>query len=435
METAQKELINLYNSKLDYNNTRKKLKILIKPFSPSEQIFLYKSYYNYLSKQGTAEWLNERKIGGSTVYKILTNPIDAAKYLLDITPFKGNIDTQWGSMMEKVAYKYLAKYIDIVEFGAIPGYCDLSGILRTTYSPDGIFEWTDRADPLGAILEINYDTLKNKVVLLEIKCPSRRSKGDMPDMYIPQIQMGLSTTICDICLYMEFFVKRCSIKDFNFNWRTTPNFSKFKQISAPIAIGFVGFYGSISDVIKEKIENPIYVESFPLEFYMIDVLSVEILFEIDRIIDKSFSYASSDLRAEYLCRKFKHHAKTISQYYRCANVLYDGIDFGSTNSFFHKSCDPQHYNYNYYYSNLLTENVDVPQCTQFLESEIANFRRTHDDAIGIMCFKLFDINAFIVEKQLYLNEIKTVIKFAKKIDEIRENPQTLWLNCITKMLG
>src|SRR3989338_4815923 len=94
----------------------------------------------YLPKQGSPEWLEERKytIGGSEMSIIEgLNPYQSIKDLIKskigLTNFRGNTATNWGKLFEEVVKQFLELLFEcpIYETGSVQG-C----IPRTSYSPD-----------------------------------------------------------------------------------------------------------------------------------------------------------------------------------------------------------------------------------------------------------------------------------------------------------
>lgn len=162
-----------------------------------EKLAYLKSQYGHLPAQGTPEWLESRrtKIGGSEVasaigecpYRKPTELVDCKKN----QKFVRNAACTFGHVFEYVAKQVIkAEYAhEVHEMGAIP-----SSRWPVCYSPDGVI--------------VDGDDL----VLVEIKCPFRRSKiAEVPPHYLCQVQTGMSVLPCDRCNFYQFRFRICSI--------------------------------------------------------------------------------------------------------------------------------------------------------------------------------------------------------------------------------
>ena len=95
----------------------------------------------------------------------------------------------FGRVMEDVAKQVIKDVYgyEIEELGAIP-----STRYPLCYSPDGLVVCEDR------------------LKLVEIKCPFRRSKlSEIPKYYLPQIQTGMNILPCEEALFYQFRFRCC----------------------------------------------------------------------------------------------------------------------------------------------------------------------------------------------------------------------------------
>jgi len=337
-------MIELFESPLSWGEKRRKFNELTKDLTPEEKLECYSVFLSKLAPQGTEQWKAERKIGGSIAHKILTKPAEAHKLITGKKKFAGNLDTQWGNMMEVVAMKYFEP-LKIYHFGSIPGFGFVGEEVITSYSPDGIFVGNEKFGVPG------------KICLLEIKCPSKRASGEgVPECYVPQIQMGLASTICELCVYSEFYIKACSVADFNFGRDYSASFSKYRVKNNPIAIGFVSFSGEFASA--------------------------------DPIAMKNWMPSHTQKLLESRMPKF------------------DGIDFGSTVNIFYKSGILNKYEYDRKYSELLFNGDPI----EFFEREW-----TRLGGAGVLCYKIFEVKIINVDKVDFRKEITQIVKFASDI--------------------
>jgi putative phage-type endonuclease len=154
-------------------------------------------------KQRSKKWIKSRqeKVTASKVAAIIGHNVKCSREAVfnaevgKTPPFRGNIFTAHGITYEPVA---LHRYMEItktigLKFGLIPHpqYDYIGG------SPDLI-------------------TLDG--ILVEVKCPYYKKqdriealmKGEVPKMYMPQIQLGLEITGLDFAHYVEYYPARKS---------------------------------------------------------------------------------------------------------------------------------------------------------------------------------------------------------------------------------
>ena len=161
----------------------------------------------HLPEQGSEQWLKDRKftLGGSEMSTITgDNPYKNIKALIrdhiGLKTFNGNINTVWGSVLEDLVILILERVwnVKIYETGSLTGV-----VPGQKYSPDGLF----------------YNSIRDLLVLLEIKCPIRRNvDGKVPKHYMPQILTGLETIpIMDMAMFVDAMFRRCSLQVHSMN--------------------------------------------------------------------------------------------------------------------------------------------------------------------------------------------------------------------------
>ncbi len=402
-----------------------------------ETLKLYSEFYKELPKQGSSEWLNNRKIGGSMAASILLkeakygNKQTAALDLLGLNDFKGSLVTYWGTLFEEVAKKYLLSYImlNIYEFGSIPGFENY-----TSYSPDGIFIANQ-----NLIDEFMLDSkLINQIMLLEIKCPQSREIGEIPAHYIPQMQLGMATIgITNYTLFSEFVFRICSINDFNFS--TSCKSIKTKSInSKPFVIGFIGIY---NEDFTFKTIDPFVVDKTEHVFEG-DKTDLYALGQYIREFESIYSYAC-EFEKYVVCLKYFERT-LVNEYFRINYPAFDYIDFGATPNFLYKSTDTdiellfeyfalQAKKNNIYLSEQLVGKSECDwDCKEFLASEIQKFQKEslNKNIAGIIPYKLYKNENRVVYKQNYEKEIEDLISFGKEVEEIKKLPSELWLKTV-----
>lgn len=191
-----------------------------------------KRHFSHLPAQGTDEWLASRRtrFGGSEVAAVVgkcpyKSSTDMLKSKTEMT-FTPSAACSFGRIMEPVAKAMIEiEGHTIHEFGAIP-----STDLPLCYSPDGL------------IVD------KNELVLLEIKCPWRRSKiAEVPKHYTHQIQAGMHVLPCTTTWFYQFRFRLCS----RAQMKDTPDYNRwihcegYKRCpkSQPLSWGYLHFEG------------------------------------------------------------------------------------------------------------------------------------------------------------------------------------------------
>jgi hypothetical protein len=217
--------------------------------------FILRKYVDSINgpRQGSDSWLNKKKktIGGSemstiqginrfsSVPELIKNKIGLGQ------PFKGNIKTRWGNILEEVICEYVSKDMDTEILGTelyIPGIIE-----EQSYSPDGLgviafdIEYWDNETGKLIAKDTTY-----KIALFEFKCPFNRiPTGMVPIYYIPQVKAGLDTIeLAEVGIFIETVIRVCRWSElgYNHNYNTTLNGnSKSVRDTLPLAYGFVCF--------------------------------------------------------------------------------------------------------------------------------------------------------------------------------------------------
>jgi len=218
----------------------------------------------------------------------------------------------WGHVFEPMSASLISYLLhtEIHETGSIPGLTDENGVVRQSYSPDGIFiaenkkviELLNDEMNVGKFLDNIVDKIREigtyAIILLEMKNPySRDIPENIPTEYKKQPLVGMATIpIIDYSLFVNTSFKKCSIKDFDFNNNYDTIYHKADQTGIPHFIGFIGIY-EISDLtevnnnhyneIKNDIKNEIINELFAKTLHLIKLE----FGDINSVFDESMSNA------------------------------------------------------------------------------------------------------------------------------------------------
>lgn len=265
---------------------------IIKSNDKNKKLKIFINFYRYLPKQGSIEWLKNKKgdvnkppvIGGSEMEKIIKNPRELAQKKLEPQSFYGNIHTRWGNLFEDV----LSSIFDLLlnttseETGSIPGFRDENGNIIQAYSPDRLMCVNKKR--LKKLLFANFNKAiknfekeyldfhnlsENKVIILnEFKCPSVRiPDGTIPKEYIYQPITGSCTIpIVDLSLFTNVSFRKCKISDFKINniydidFHNKDEMNIINGFGNPLFMGMIGIYDT--DIIQTE---PIQTESIQTE--------------------------------------------------------------------------------------------------------------------------------------------------------------------------
>lgn len=218
--------------------------------------------YKNLPKQGSAEWIKGREasFGGSelasligknknkTCRKLLEEKITGAK-------FEGNSFTLWGHLFEPVHRSILESVYNttIYETGSIPwnkegfkyspdgvGVVDKEHLTRVI-NEGGISHFAPNRDMLNNLLRID-DGSRDIIVLFEQKAPANRVLNyAVPEYYAPQVLSGLNVIdISDVGIYTEAIFKRCALDDLSLTSITYNESFKFTKNTFTTRPKFMG---------------------------------------------------------------------------------------------------------------------------------------------------------------------------------------------------
>ncbi len=242
------------------------------------------SNYEHLPEQGSDKWKLNRydTIGGSELPTVLKqNKYKSINKLimekLNITPFDGNIITQWGNIFEELIRLYSQDEFKcyIYETGSIPykkGYL--------SYSPDGLSVISKSV--LSKYINIEEHGLDDNhneyLTLFEFKCPhSRIPDNNIPEYYIPQIMAGMNIiNIMETGLFIQAVFRKCLFRDISYN-KNYIEFGHFKKLSIdnnPLETGFMVMYNDDPEYVKELIEYIRYDRRVSLIDGIIDISSI-----------------------------------------------------------------------------------------------------------------------------------------------------------------
>lgn len=412
---------------------------------PKEILSTYFDLYKNLPKQGSDDWLKTRKIGGSSVAPILGIEKFATKKKIaenllfssqcEENKNKNEIAMNWGTVFEEAAKLYLSRFINIYEFGSLPGYQLQDGTEATSYSPDGIFIITQEL--LDFFVHENSESLLGKLCLLEIKCPfMRKITEKVPEYYLPQIQLGMHTVnFTDHAFYTEFAFRICSLSDLNFS-SSCSCFTNNGIYDYPKAIGFFGFIIEDNEfktkIIPNEIDFNFISESISYNIHEVG----QSLREIESI----YKNISEIEKFAFLQKKYNN--KLVSEIFRVNYPKYDGIDFGGTLNFLYETTEISDENLmsfakikiregNYFASNQLTSNSSCQKggeesenswnCREFFSDELEKLKLfAQGKKTGIICYKLLQVENNYIEKKPFDKEISTILDFAQQIEDIKK---------------
>jgi hypothetical protein len=418
----------------------------IRDFDSRGKIEALKLYYANLPEQGSEEWLKSRRIGASMAAGILglskySTPLDNALQILGLTGFEQKIETKWGNIFEPVAKLWLEQFIEIHEFGSVPGFGKET--VYTSCSPDGVFIMTESF----AEKHINRaGAMVGRVVLLEIKCPyARFVKKEMPEYYRPQLYLGMRTIdCCEAASFCEFSIRICSILDFNFGNSCRVDMQK-SLYGAPMAIGFISVYAPQRDNCPFGKDENIRMNECSYGYGYENPCAPEII-EIPAtegpILDRfheAWLYlnrvAPTALEFERFEIYYKHFGPDyfwdICKYFRRIVPRWDFVDYGSVNNFNYKwisDLGPELVRLkDFRYGPILfpgQKRLGDWECKEWLVGEMEKLDKK--DLLGIIPFKLMGAQVQLVDKVGFDSEIKKLCIFGKNMEIIKNKPQEKW---------
>ncbi len=410
--------------------------------------------HNWVSKQGSKEWLSQRNgsysdftdtliseiygqralkqvaIGGSEIASVLgENPYSSrrklAKQKLGLSVFRGSIDTRWGKIFEPMLTMYTEYYFNttITEMGSIPGVRKY-GKAISSYSPDGvaIVNTSIISEKLQYFTE--PDSEGNTVVLFEFKCPRRRiPNGKIPGHYISQPKKGMCILpMCNMGIFGDAMFRKCSIDDFNMSDNYDKAFhdtDKYAKISKPVVLGMIGFYEPIKIVDWQH-----EISNFPINIY--DPTNPN-PYKIPLIVDYIYSQhkPSNSEIINIIKSMFSNlSGEFISMISYCIQAqklnTIPGIDYGLYNASFEEMVEQAVDNgFNIWYPDTFTNSGDLT----WLESQFSAFSSFCETnfmkPIGVMPWKLFKVHFMLVTKDPnYINKVLPDIE--KIVNDIQE---------------
>lgn len=321
--------------------------------------------HSNLPKQGSAEWLHQRKftVGGSQIATIMgINKYENIKqFILSKTSkssFKKAPPLWFGTLMEPCIEQYVSAIYNTTtyETGSLP--CEFNN--RLSYSPDGLAvvdkQILKQLAKKNILHDFQEDNLPNDVIVLfEFKSPYMRviQKGSIPEYYLPQPLMGME--IIDIA-HMSIFIE-CVFRFASINDLRNEKYSRyhFDRERPGKMIGFSG-----------------------ISLYWIDTPEDFGTYDLSSITDK----------------------KIINE------ILEKSIDFGNIKL--------------EYKPLVLKQKSDTDVFNEYLYKEYVKLDSHKENYIGTITYKLFDVNNVAVAKQKILTE-----ELLMKIDTTFERIKTV----------
>jgi len=371
-----------------------------------------------LPKQGSAEWLQSRRLGGSSAAPILgvgkfSSARDVALEMLGHTTFTGSIATYWGTVFEEAAKKYLSVFVNIFEIGSVPGFgAKKNGEPLTSYSPDGIFIGTEELDEL-----LPVGGLAGKIVLLEIKCPfMRKITPEVPEYYLPQLQLGLATIpVAEVALFTQFNIRACSLSDFGFGTATKSFSFGAAPDTQPIAIGLIIFEDEIGgrrNRFESEVKNEAAIND-PHDPYECG--------EYLRGLEGAFPLALEIEKYMELISKF--HPPLVAEIMRINYPPYEGIDLAATPNFVYASStsEPEELfcalaeavkSGKFFVPDLLIERTNTWAAREYLRRNLGGR--------CVLPFKIFHAEMTPVAKTDFSAELNKIISFGLELEDLRE---------------
>jgi hypothetical protein len=399
----------------------------LQSMSAAEKIEALKKFYENLPKQGSSEWLSSRKIGASAAAGVLgvskySSPKQVALELLGLGDFEHRIETKWGTIFEDAVKKWLEHYIEIHEFGSIPGFGFPT--VYTSCSPDGVFIMTPE---FAQIHKNNVNEMVGRVMLLEIKCPyARYIKPEVPEYYIPQLKVGMRTIdCCEGSSFCEFAIRVCSLLDFNFG--TSCRVDMQRGINKrPVAIGLIAVYGE-----SAAVEAPCSIEKME----EVPMPAGETLLDQFHNLWMWLDYnapSTLDMERWEIYRNLFGPEKywDICKYFGKIVPEWDYVDFGSVNNFNYKWINRlgpelvKLQDFRYLDPIRAEKNVTDWTCKEALMKQLGEISK--EGLLGVIPYKIMEAQVQYVPKVDFMDEIKKLCIFGKNIEIIKKKPMEQW---------
>jgi hypothetical protein len=341
--------------------------------------------------QGSAAWLagREESIGGADLKNLMSNPKELIRDKLGLKPRFNNVQMSIGNVFEHVlrdTMTYILKS-DIHETSSIPSAL----VPGKHYSPDGLAVVNLLCDRWN---DIPYEFRMHFIALFEFKIVySREIKhGQVFPAYVPQIMSGMSDLqIPELCIYCEGNLRMAEFEDLD----NTPSCIRWLQPKpnphqlTPISYGFLGLYCDV--------KNPTVAEDYQL-------------------------LLNSWLEESHDKHKLIDFAKLGDQ--KQLNALFQLIKSGDV-----KVWSSQRYYSSQRFLELKTnwlrrQRRYPPDQTVDMDTELIKFFREGPPTrarIGIIGFKLFDLNIVTVQKdpQYTLKYKELIVETVQNIKKIK----------------
>jgi len=347
-------------------------------------------------KQGSKQWKADREesVGGSDLDRLIQNEKSFIADKLGLVRKYNNIQMNMGNIFEDSLREFVEYMLgtQIYETTGIPS----KQVKGKHYSPDGlgmvkllVDKWDD----------IDYECYMYFLTLFEFKITfSREMKhGEVYSKYLPQILSGMSDLdIPDVCIYVETNLRLCNYEDLDntpkcIEWlyKKPPNPLGLK----PMKYGFLGFYTLDQNPQVPEDEDPF------LQIMLNEWLSTTA--DIGNITD--FAKSESEKYLNYLFQLVK--LGIVKQWQ--SGSYYSAKEINGMKCKW-----------------LRNQRRRVKDQIPIMDSELAEFVKIPGIyRIGILGFKLFDLNMVTVEKEpdytkKYETEITRAIANIKKIKQI-----------------
>lgn len=368
------------------------------------QEFLEK--YKNLPKQGSEEWLSQRKftVGGSQIATIMginkyENIKGFIKTKMEMYTFKKGAPLWFGTLMEYGIQQYVEIEFktQLFETGSLP--CESNKYI--SYSPDGLCIISN--DKLKKIVNkkqledvyetsnIKEDENKEMIILMEFKSPFMRKivQGEIPDYYKPQPLLGMEVIdIAEMSIFIECVFRFCSFKDLYNNKYSYYHFDKQRYTVDPIMYSAITLFYKESDKDHEGIQFILdNIEEFKNSQYGGRYKDGDLSSISDRnIINKILELSKDCLHVEY----HSMYSNRVEDY---------------------ESED--HYKFH-------TFNNPIKFVNEI--KKIRNDKSSEYIYLGTMCYKLLEVNQIPIFKEKILtdelnNKIEQVFEIVKKVSE------------------
>ncbi len=340
------------------------MSLLPKICAKEKKLSQFLEVYKHLPSQGTPAWLSMRNmtIGGSEFYNLIHSPASLIANKIGMTSIPDMLPMKWGTLFESVIRTVMSVTLvtEIHEASSIPS----AEVVGKSFSVDGLGvvsflcdRWNDKPHHFRMRL----------LALFEFKCLySREIKpGVVFPAYLPQVLSGMSDIpVVDVALYTEAVFRICEFGMLGNNpdcieWlQKNPNPKRY----CPMTYGFVGFYMRHAEIPEDDREAEI-------------------------LLEWAASGGEQDfakLGAWYLLNRLLKYVKQ-----GIVSVWYSQQTFQSTEL---RRCP--------WFER---QQIQTPDIEIDMDSELATFqrltRRRRWLPLGVLGYKLLDVNVVTVEKQ------------------------------------